>query len=552
MECAETVVDEYGPTETTVGSVYAVKRQMTRQQGIGKPYYNYKIYVLDSSKIPIPIGVIGELYIGGAGLARGYLNNEALTSERFITNPFATDQDILKGYTRLYKTGDLVRWLPDGNLEYIGRNDEQVKVRGFRIELGEIEHALTQQEGVKQACVLAKEKKTETGSTKYLVGYYVRDDDYDSVTQATILSHLSRVLPEYMMPSVLIEMESFPLTINGKLDKRALPEADFSSNEEEYVEPKTEVEKLVAKIWQDVLGLDRVGVTDDFFRLGGNSILAIQVSHRMSKAMKCDVRVADVFRLRSVAALSQACKQDFSVVKPYSVIFNSNLPALIFLPPVLGGAEIYQGLADTLRTKFNCIGIDNYYHGGRQEIHSLHELAQYYLAQYESKWDLNEEVFLLGYSIGGKIALEIAWILEKRNFKRIKVILLDAWITDERFYFNPRLAEEMRQERLSQLRSEFLKSENPEDTEEKFKNIESESLLEVSLVSGRVNDAQILLFKATQNMRTLQYNSTAPYNNIELVAAKIDVINLKCTHYSLLNSKDIATYLLDMPIDSKR
>ena len=142
---------------------------------LARPIQNTRVYVLDSNKNPVPIGVIGELYIGGAGLSRGYLHNEKLTAERFVPNPFATESDKAKGYRRLYKTGDLVRWLADGNLEYIGRNDDQVKIRGYRIELGEVEHALLQIEGIKQASVLARERETDSGKTKYLVGYYVWD-----------------------------------------------------------------------------------------------------------------------------------------------------------------------------------------------------------------------------------------------------------------------------------------------------------------------------------------------------------------------------------------
>jgi hypothetical protein len=239
---------------------------------------------------------LGELYIGGFGLAKGYLNNKELTAQRFISNPFATDSDKIKGYTRLYKTGDLVRWLADGNLEYIGRNDDQVKIRGYRIELTEIEHALTQVDGIKQSCVLVRERNTETGKNKYLVGYYRSDRTATvAVTQEVILEKLSLILPEYMIPVVFVEVESFPLTINGKLDKRALPDPDLQSSAQLYIAPTTESEIVLCKIWQEVLGLEKVGVTDNFFGIGGNSILAIRVTHRISAALDVDVDVADIF-----------------------------------------------------------------------------------------------------------------------------------------------------------------------------------------------------------------------------------------------------------------
>ncbi|MFW0740043.1 non-ribosomal peptide synthetase, partial [Flavobacterium sp. T12S277] len=219
-------IDEYGPTETTVGISYAIKNNLFDNNGIGKIYFNTKAYVLDANNFPVPIGVIGELHIGGAGLARGYLNRLDLTHERFIDNPFATQTDLLKGYNRLYKTGDLVRWLVDGNLEYLGRNDDQVKIRGYRIELGEIEYALSGIPGIVQSCVLVKERDTAGGVVKSLVGYYVLDHGEDVLDQGMILDELSRLLPDYMVPGALVVMDSFPLTINGKLDKRSLPDPD--------------------------------------------------------------------------------------------------------------------------------------------------------------------------------------------------------------------------------------------------------------------------------------------------------------------------------------
>jgi len=302
------LINGYGPTENTVCVSLHTYETGDLNTNIGRPFNNVNVYVLDQDRNPVPIGVTGELYIGGAGLARGYLNNRQLTQERFVSNPFATQADKAKGYTRLYRTGDLVRWLSDGNLEYIGRNDEQVKIRGYRIEPGEIEQALMSIEGIKQACVLARERKTDSGSTKYLVGYYVSDSEFDNtlLTPSFITDHLSGVLPEYMIPAILVPLETFPMTINGKLNKRALPDPEFTSFEE-YVAPSGETESALVKIWQEVLGVEKVGITDDFFRIGGNSILAIQVSHRMSQASGSEIKVADVFKYRTPARLVSHC-----------------------------------------------------------------------------------------------------------------------------------------------------------------------------------------------------------------------------------------------------
>ena len=298
-------INGYGPTEsTTFATAYRFTNPVTSVNvPIGKPICNRKVYVLDSSLAPVPIGVKGELFISGTGLARGYVNCPELTAERFIENPFTTPEDDIAGNNRLYRTGDLVRWLPDGNLEFLGRNDGQVKIRGFRIELGEIEHALGQINGILQSCVLVKEINTESGNNKYLAGYYVPAATDSKITRAAIFEQLFAFLPGYMIPEILIEMEEFPLTVNGKLDRKALPDPDFSSSLNDYIPPGTETESDVCRIWETVLGLNRVGITDDFFKIGGNSILAIQVAHRISKIPGLHVKVSDIFKYKSISGL---------------------------------------------------------------------------------------------------------------------------------------------------------------------------------------------------------------------------------------------------------
>ena len=218
------------------------------------------------------------------GVARGYLNKPELTAEKFIVNPFQTEEERSLGKnSRLYKTGDLVRWLPDGNLEYIGRNDFQVKIRGYRIELGEIENVLSAYDGIRQSVVVAKEHTNIEGvvssGSKYLVGYYVSDG---KLNEEDILNYLQNRLPEYMLPGVLVHLDKLPLTINGKLDRKALPEAEFT-RDDGYVEPRNELERSVCQIWAEVLNLpeDKVSIRDDFFRLGGDSIVSIQLISRL-------------------------------------------------------------------------------------------------------------------------------------------------------------------------------------------------------------------------------------------------------------------------------
>jgi acyl-coenzyme A synthetase/AMP-(fatty) acid ligase/acyl carrier protein len=289
------VINAYGPTETTISALISINTNLLSRASV----YNTSAYVLDTHRVPVPVGVVGELYIGGAGVARGYLNQPELTAERFIQNPFASEEDIARGYNRLYKTGDLVKWLPDGNLQYIGRNDEQVKIRGYRIELAEIEKAMTEIDGIKQACVIAKER--EAGSNgKFLAAYYTSDKE---IPASFLTEQLARLLPEYMIPATFTALEAFPITINGKLDKKALPPIGAEPSSSAYVAPETDIEKEICRIWQEVLQVEKIGLSDNFFKSGGNSIIAIQLSHKMSKYLQCDVNVADILKLKTIRLL---------------------------------------------------------------------------------------------------------------------------------------------------------------------------------------------------------------------------------------------------------
>ncbi|CAG2169614.1 unnamed protein product, partial [Oppiella nova] len=328
-----TIWDEYGPTEATVGtcnSKICLDKDLT----------------IDNNLMPLPIGGIGELYIGGVGLARGYLNRPDLTAEKFIANPFQTEEEkVYNKNTRLYKTGDLVRWLPDGNLEYIGRNDFQVKIRGYRIELGEIENALSSYDGIGQSVVIAKEhKNTEEDLVvnKYLVGYYVSESKLD---EENIIGYLQKKLPEYMIPSVLVYLKELPLTINGKLDRKALPEPEFSSGDN-YVAPRNEVEKQVCEIWTNVLGLavDKVGIRDDFFRLGGNSIVAIRLVSQLNKKLNSDIALSSIFKHRTIQELVHYFKYstEDKVIINKAVITNVEEQLLSFAQERLWFIDKYE------------------------------------------------------------------------------------------------------------------------------------------------------------------------------------------------------------------
>ncbi len=294
------LIHSYGITETTIDSTYFERgKQSGNRSGtlpIGRPFPNTQIYILDRNVTPVPVGVAGELHIAGAGLARGYAGRPDLTAEKFIPNPFSAESG-----ARMYKSGDLARYLPDGNIEYLGRIDHQVKIRGFRIEPGEVEVVLRSVPGVREAVVMVRE---DSLGDKRLVAYVVVEDK-ENMEVSTLRHQLSRVLPDYMVPAQYVFLDQFPLTPNGKLNRKALPAPEMIRGARAYVAPRTPTETQLAQIWADVLQLDKVGVEDNFFTLGGHSLLAITVLERMRQhGLLADVRT--LFTAPTVAALAAA------------------------------------------------------------------------------------------------------------------------------------------------------------------------------------------------------------------------------------------------------
>jgi amino acid adenylation domain-containing protein len=304
------IINHYGPTETTVGVVtYAVERgRREAAEGmlpLGWPLDNTRIYLLDELLRPVPIWSHGELYVGGDGVARGYLYQPELTSQKFIPDPFTREPG-----ARLYRTGDLARFLPDGRIEFLGRLDQQVKIRGFRIELGEIEAALAECPAVQQSVVVAEES---ADGDKRLIAYVVLSAT--TAPSSEELRHwLKQRLPQYMIPSIFVALKNLPLTPNGKIDRRALPAPDEHnlSTEKPFVAPRNRVEEAVASIWAEILHLERVGIHHDFFELGGHSLLVTQVVSRIRQTLRVELPLRSLFEHPTVAALSEAIEKSES------------------------------------------------------------------------------------------------------------------------------------------------------------------------------------------------------------------------------------------------
>ena len=282
------LVNLYGSSEIAADATYyEIKSgKLVSSVAIGRPIANTEAYILDAHGEPVPVGVPGELYIGGAGVARGYLNRPDLTAERFLCDPFSQ-----KPGARMYRTGDLGRWLPDGNIEFLGRNDFQVKIRGFRIELGEIEACLKENARIRDAVVIARE---DTPGDKRLVAYYALVQSDAAVDATELRSRLSAALPEYMVPSAFVPLGAFPLTPNGKLDRSALrsPEPDSVRG---FEAPQGEMETALAGIWAEVLKLERVGRHDNFFESGGHSLSAVRVIAKLRQALGVELTIGDLF-----------------------------------------------------------------------------------------------------------------------------------------------------------------------------------------------------------------------------------------------------------------
>jgi len=417
------LVNCYGPTEASIDTTFWECQRGTNYSlaPIGRPISNTEIYILNEHLQPVAVGESGELYIGGIGLARGYFNRPQLTLEKFISHPFSKEPG-----ARLYKTGDLVRYLPDGNLEFLGRIDQQIKIRGFRIELGEIEAILNQHPAVRQSLVIARE---DIPGNKRLVAYVVAQAE-QILSQSQLHRFLQDKLPQYMIPVAFVFLEALPLNPNGKVDRHSLPAPELFIQEmkENFVAPCNLLELQLTEIWQQVLGISSIGVKDNFFELGGNSLLAmrllIEINRKFSKSLPLSTFLAaqTIEELASVLADQEQSKL-FSSLVPIQTA-GSKPP--LFLVHALGGNVLfYRELVQYLEPNQPVYGIQAQGLDGKQApCNSIVEMATHYLQEIR-QIQSSGPYFLGGFSFGGMVAFEMAQQLYTKGEKVALLALFD-------------------------------------------------------------------------------------------------------------------------------
>jgi aspartate racemase len=412
------LINGYGPTEsTTFTCCYEVRPRTGSGKSIpiGRPIANTQVFILDKHLEPVPIGVVGELFIGGDGLAQGYLRKPVLTAEKFVPHPFSFQPG-----DRLYKTGDLARYLPDGNIEFVGRLDDQIKIRGFRVEPAEIEAALRKHELVRECTVLGtQDPRGNKRLAAYVVPFAASRENANKLR-----SYLREKLPDYMVPSAFVFLEALPLGPNGKLDRKALPAPDATRPEleQKYVAPRTSTEKTLANIWADVLGLERVGVHDNFFRLGGHSLLAAQMASRTQQLLRVPVRLATIFRAPTIAEFAQQVlsekEETGGLLEPVrttgtgAVVICIGYGLIDFLPDLVPpGHPLYWCKLEHV--------------DGRRVRHlTIDGLANDYCRQILAA-GLAGPYILCGYSFGGLVAFETARQLCKSEGAATSLFLME-------------------------------------------------------------------------------------------------------------------------------
>jgi len=405
----------YGPSEdTTYSTCYRIKSE--GRILIGRPIANTQVYLLNRQLQLVPRGAVGEICIGGEGLAKGYLNKPELTAEKFVVNPY-------KYGDRLYRTGDLGRWLPDGNIEYLGRIDHQVKIRGYRIELGEIENALNRHPAINGAVVIARQTANGSELLAYISG--------EAITTTELRDWLGRTLPAYMIPAYFVVLKELPLTPNGKVDRKRLPASDGleMAAGATYTAPRNETEERLANIWAEALGRSRVGIDDNFFEIGGHSLLLLQLTNRINDAFGARLRLIDLMQHLTIGSLSIFIRSAQEPVNPYRITLRegcNSTPAFI-IPGMPGISDSYAALAQQLPGSGAVYGLQmKGYQGEAEPLATIEEMAAHNIALIREV-AVAGTISLYAHSYGGTVAYEMLRQLEGSDLTVAQVVFLDSY-----------------------------------------------------------------------------------------------------------------------------
>ncbi|KAG0201958.1 hypothetical protein BGX28_005343 [Mortierella sp. GBA30] len=540
-----TLSNVYGPTETTV---IATSWEYTEEgvRGlvpIGGPLPNKRIYLLDTHCNPVPLGSIGEIYIGGVGMARGYLNRPDLTAEYFLPDPFSGQTG-----ARMYKTGDLAKYLPDGNIVFMGRNDHQIKIRGFRVELGEIEARLAEHAKVSKAVVVAQ---GEAGNKRLIAYVIIRHDEEQGPDTSTgespstvympsiFRSHLTTLLPEYMVPAAFVCLDAFPVTSHGKLDRKALPVPDQDAFAlKAYEAPKGEIENILASIWAEMLNVDRVGRNDGFFTLGGHSLLAVRMISRIRTMLGFDMSLRTLFESSTIAELAPKLlvtgvtqEGSYDVLLPIKP--QGTRPPLFCIHPGSGLSWCYTGLSTRLGSDQPLYGLQARGFIDNGEMAStFEEMVLDYIGQVQSIQP-HGPYHLLGYSFGGAVAHTMASYLEKRGESVAFVALMDSY-ADYHTWVQLSDAKDKDEQEQGLLQMLFGNKEQYEPDLinpflEKASNVSDNNVRLLTMQTPRTIKADLVIFRATvlekEDGRLLNPNDWKPY-----VLGSIDTYDIDCAH----------------------
>ncbi|MTI47958.1 MAG: amino acid adenylation domain-containing protein [Firmicutes bacterium] len=553
----------YGPTETTIwSSIYRVDNVVGNTVPIGKPIANTRMYILDKNMKPVPVGVIGELYIGGEGVSiKGYLNRPELTKERFVSDPFGQIESLM------YKTGDLARYLPDGNIEYLNRVDHQVKIRGFRIELEEVESVLAQYPTIKEVIVMPKEDKQ---GIKELVAYILPHKD-KMITTGEVYTYMKMKLPEYMIPSRFIMIDEIPLTPNGKIDKGLLPNPDRNMfSDKTNNPPRDYIEFELVKIWEEVLNTSNIQVYDNFFTVGGHSMLVMTLINKIHNKFGIQLPISTLFERSTIAELADKIRDN--VQQPTSIMVNiqkgnGDMPPLFLIHPHGGGVYCYYNLVKHLGADVNvygiqAVGLDSDY----KPIDSLDRIVECYLEEIRAKQAIGPYL-IGGWSFGGIVAYEIARRLEEMGEEIGFLGMLDVRpLTrlktgeeidpDESLPMLIKYAQLIGMDRLKLVEDDedklfnqivmyakekgiFPQSYSVDLLNRKIKVMMANSIaMEGYQYRGKIQ-SDIYLFHATEGNEKLEQEPVDPIEWTEYTSGRLNAIEVEGDHYSFIEAPNV-------------